>query len=98
MRVLLLLGLLCLLMPEPCAADDLLILALFARVTPAGQVEPVPDPFIESILNGKLRNPLKTFRHCREKLTRSAPGPRTLSQSSMASKASESSSALPPLF
>jgi hypothetical protein len=37
MRVLLL-GLLCLLIPKLCAADDLLILALFSRVTPAGQI------------------------------------------------------------
>lgn len=52
MRPVLLLGLLWILMPRLCAADDLLILALFARVTPAGQVQPVPDPFIESILSG----------------------------------------------
>ncbi|MGA8660561.1 MAG: hypothetical protein WB586_30985 [Chthoniobacterales bacterium] len=51
------LGLLCLLSPKLCAADDLLILALFARVTPAGQVEPVPDPFIESILNRGTAEP-----------------------------------------
>jgi hypothetical protein len=36
MRVLLL-ELLCVLIPKLCAADDLLILALFARVTPADQ-------------------------------------------------------------
>jgi hypothetical protein len=52
MRRVLLLGLLFVLIPKLCAADDLLILALLARVTPAGQVQPVPDPFIESILNG----------------------------------------------
>jgi hypothetical protein len=57
MRRVLLLGLLCLLMPELCAADDLLILALFARATPTGQAEPVPDPFLDSILDGSAPEP-----------------------------------------
>jgi hypothetical protein len=51
----LLLGLVCVL--RLCAADDLFILPFFARVMPAGQAEPVPDPFLDSILNGSAPEP-----------------------------------------
>jgi hypothetical protein len=43
----------CILVPKFCAADDLLIMDVFARVTPAGQTAPDPDPFLESILQGE---------------------------------------------
>jgi hypothetical protein len=35
------------------AADDLLILEVYARVVPTGQTEPIPDPFVESVLRGE---------------------------------------------
>jgi hypothetical protein len=41
------------LVPKLCAADNLLIMDVFARVTPAGQTAPDPDPFLESILQGE---------------------------------------------
>lgn len=40
----------CIFVPKLFAADNLLIMDVFARVTPAGQTAPNPDPFIESIL------------------------------------------------
>lgn len=43
----------CILVPKLFAAEDLLIMDVFARVTPAGQTAPAPDPFIESILRGE---------------------------------------------
>lgn len=57
MRRVLPLALLCLLVPNMLAAEDLLILALYARVTPAGQVEPITDTAIESILGGASPQP-----------------------------------------
>ena len=49
MRRVLLIAVTYLLVPKPLAAEDLLILALYARVTPAGQVEPIPDSAVESM-------------------------------------------------
>ena len=43
----------CIFVPRLCAADDLLIMDVFSRVTPAGQTAPDPDPFLESILQGE---------------------------------------------
>jgi hypothetical protein len=58
--------LLSLLAPKLLAAEDLLVIALYARITPAGQVEPTPDAAVESILRGDLRHPLKIFRRLSE--------------------------------
>lgn len=66
----LLLALACVLVPKLCSAEDLLIIDIFARVTPVGQSEPVPDPFVESILRGEtpqtsqdvLQLPAKSFQ------------------------------------
>jgi hypothetical protein len=62
----LLIALVSLLAPKLLAAEDLLVIALYARLTPAGQVEPTPDAAVESILRGNLRHPLKTFRRSSE--------------------------------
>ena len=35
------------------AAENLLIVDVYARILPEGQVEPIPDPFLEDILNRK---------------------------------------------
>jgi hypothetical protein len=35
------------------SAENLLIVDVYARILPEGQIEPVPDPFFEAILNGK---------------------------------------------
>jgi hypothetical protein len=35
------------------AAENLLIVDVYARILPEGQIEPVPDPFIEEIVSGK---------------------------------------------
>src|SRR6516162_6263591 len=43
----------CIFVPKLFAADNLLIMDVFARVTRAGQTAPDPDPFIESILRGE---------------------------------------------
>jgi hypothetical protein len=52
----LLIALVGLLATKLLAAEDLLVIPLYARVTPAGQVEPTPDAVIESILCGDLRH------------------------------------------
>jgi hypothetical protein len=35
------------------AAENLLIVDVYARILPEGQIEPIPDPFIEAILSAK---------------------------------------------
>jgi hypothetical protein len=35
------------------AAELLLVMEVYARVVPAGQAEPIPDPFIEAIVRGE---------------------------------------------
>jgi hypothetical protein len=35
------------------AADSLLIVDVYARIVPEGATEPIPDPFIDAIVNGK---------------------------------------------
>jgi hypothetical protein len=52
----LLIALVNLLATKLLAAEDLLVIALYARVTPADQVEPTPDAVVESILRGDLRH------------------------------------------
>jgi len=37
----------------PLAAENLLIVDVYARIVPEGQLEPIPDPFIEAIVSGK---------------------------------------------
>lgn len=34
-------------------AENLLIVDVYARILPVGQIEPVPDPFVEAIVSGK---------------------------------------------
>jgi uncharacterized membrane protein len=35
------------------AAGNFLIVDVYARIVPKGQIEPIPDPFIEAIVSGK---------------------------------------------
>ena len=35
------------------AAENLLIVDVYAPILPEGQLEPIPDPFIEAIVSGK---------------------------------------------
>jgi hypothetical protein len=35
------------------SADNLLIVDVYARILPEGQIEPIPDPFLEAIVSGK---------------------------------------------
>jgi len=35
------------------AAENLLIVDVYVRILPEDQIEPIPDPFIEAIANGK---------------------------------------------
>ncbi len=35
------------------SAENLLIVDVYARIVPKGQIEPIPDPFIEAIVSGK---------------------------------------------
>ena len=35
------------------AAENLLIVDVYARILPEGQIEPIPDPFLEGIVSGK---------------------------------------------
>ena len=53
MRCVLLLVLAFVLVPKLFSAENLLIMDVFARLTPTGQTAPVPDPFIESVLRGE---------------------------------------------
>jgi hypothetical protein len=39
--------------PNMYAAERLLIMEVYARVIPIGQMTPVPDPFVESIVRGE---------------------------------------------
>jgi hypothetical protein len=42
------------LIAEPLiAAENLLIVDVYVRILPEDQIEPVPDPFIEAVANGK---------------------------------------------
>jgi hypothetical protein len=34
-------------------AENLLIIDVYARILPEGQIEAIPDPFLEAVLNGK---------------------------------------------
>jgi hypothetical protein len=35
------------------SAESLLIVDVYARMVPEGQIEPIPDPFVEAIVSGK---------------------------------------------
>jgi hypothetical protein len=35
------------------SAENLLIVEVYARILPEGQIEPIPDPFVEAIVSGK---------------------------------------------
>ena len=37
------------------AADNLLIVDVYARIVPEGATQPTPDPFIDAIVNGKQK-------------------------------------------
>src|SRR6516225_5240271 len=52
MRLLLFLSILLIATPL-VAAGNLLIVDVYARILPEGQIEPVPDPFLEAILSAK---------------------------------------------
>ena len=52
MRLFLFLGILLIASPL-IAAENLLIVDVYARILPEHQIEPIPDPFIEAILSGK---------------------------------------------
>jgi hypothetical protein len=39
--------------PNLYAADQLLIMDVYARIVPAGQIAPIPDLFVESIVRGE---------------------------------------------
>ena len=49
----------CIFVPKLFAADNLLLMDVFARITPVGQTAPDPAPFIESILQGETSNALE---------------------------------------
>jgi len=51
-RPLLFLGILLIATPL-IAAENLLIVDVYAPILPEGQLEPIPDPFIEAIVSGK---------------------------------------------
>jgi hypothetical protein len=34
-------------------SENLLVVDVYARIVPKGQIEPIPDPFIEAIVSGK---------------------------------------------
>ena len=51
-RMFLFLGILLIATPL-IAAENLLIVDVYARILPEGQIEPIPDPFIEAILSAK---------------------------------------------
>jgi hypothetical protein len=53
MRLLLLQIVASLLVPQIYAAERLLIMDVYARVVPAGQIAPIPDPFIEAVVRGE---------------------------------------------
>jgi hypothetical protein len=35
------------------SAENLLIVDVYARILPEGQIEPIPDPFVEAIVSGR---------------------------------------------
>jgi len=35
------------------SAENLLIVDVYARIVPEGQIEPIPDPFVEAIVSGQ---------------------------------------------
>jgi hypothetical protein len=51
-RLFLFLGILLIAAPF-LSAENLLIVDVYARIVPKGQIEPIPDPFIEAIVSGK---------------------------------------------
>ena len=52
MRLFLFFGILLIAAPLFCA-ENLLVVDVYARIVPKGQIEPIPDPFIEAIVSGK---------------------------------------------
>ncbi len=42
-----------LLIAAPLFSENLLVVDVYARIVPKGQIEPIPDPFIEAIVSGK---------------------------------------------
>jgi hypothetical protein len=34
-------------------SENLLVVDVYARIVPKGQIDPIPDPFIEAIVSGK---------------------------------------------
>jgi hypothetical protein len=53
MRLLLLQIAAFLLVPQLYAAERLLIMDVYVRIVPAGQIAPIPDPFIEAVVRGE---------------------------------------------
>jgi len=53
MRLLLLQIAAFLLVPQLYAAERLLIVDVYVRIVPAGQIAPIPDPFIEAVVRGE---------------------------------------------
>jgi hypothetical protein len=43
-----------LLVPQIYAGERLLIMDVYARIVPAGQIAPIPDPFIEAVVQGEM--------------------------------------------
>ena len=52
MRLFLCVGILLIAAPL-ISAENLLIVDVYARILPEGQIEPIPDPFIAAIISGK---------------------------------------------
>jgi hypothetical protein len=52
-RLFFFLGILLIAAPLLFPAENLLIVDVYARILPEGQIEPIPDPFIDAILSGK---------------------------------------------
>jgi hypothetical protein len=42
-----------LLIAAPLFSENLLVVDVYAGIVPKGQIEPIPDPFIETIVSGK---------------------------------------------
>jgi hypothetical protein len=57
-----------LLIAAPLAStENLLIVDVYVRIVPEGQIEPIPDPFIEAIVSGKQGHCRPAFSKCLEK-------------------------------
>ena len=52
MRLFLCVGILLIAAPL-ISAENLLIVDVYARILPEGQIEPIPDPFVEAIVSGR---------------------------------------------